>query len=122
LIDLQKYSTDNDNVKYLLLIIDIYSRYIRIFPLKNKESKNMLAAFKSLDNLPTNLWTDLGSDFIRREFKKWCKHNDINLYHTGGESKAVFAERAIRTIKGLISGVMIETNTDRYIDDLPEIV
>lgn len=122
LIDLQKYSTDNDNVKYLLLIINIYSRHIWIFPLKNKESKNVLNAFKSLDNLPTNLWTDLGSEFISKEFKRWCERNDINLYHTGGESKAVFAERAIRTIRGLISETMIETNSTRYIDNLNEIV
>jgi hypothetical protein len=104
LIDLQKYSVENDNIKYILLIIDIYSRFIWLFPLKNKEGKNVLNDFKNLDTFPSNLWTDLGSEFINKQFKKWCGDNDINLYHTGGESKAVFAERAIRTIKGMING------------------
>ena len=41
LIDLQKYSVENDNIKYILLIIDIYSRFIWLFPLKNKEGKKI---------------------------------------------------------------------------------
>jgi hypothetical protein len=122
LIDLQSLAPVNDDVKYILLIIDIYSRYIWLFPLQNKESKTVLDYFKSFETLPNNLWTDLGSEFTNKSFKKWCSDNDINLYHTGGESKAVFAERAIRTIKNNIYGDMIEYNTNRYIDDLINIV
>jgi len=122
LIDVQKYAARNDNFKYILLIIDIYSRYIWLFPLLNKESKTVLDCFETFNELPENLWTDRGSEFTNKRFKNWCKANDVNLYHTGGESKAVFAERAIRTIRGLINGEMIEDNTDRYIDDLADIL
>jgi transposase InsO family protein len=44
------------------------------------------------------------------------------LYHTGGESKAVFAERFNRTLKSSINAYMIESNTDKYIDILNELV
>ena len=111
LIDLQKCSVENVGIKYILLIIDIYNRFIWLFPLKNKEGKPILNDFKSIKTFPANLWTDLGSEFINKQFKKWCGDNDINLYHTGGESKAVFAERVIRTIKGMINGLMIENKT-----------
>jgi len=104
------------------LIIDIYSRYIWLFPLLNKETNTVLKCFQTFDELPSNLWTDLGKEFTNKQFIKWCDDNDIHLYHTGGESKAVFAERAIRTIKTMISGLMIEDNTDRYIDDLDNIL
>jgi len=122
LIDLQRFSSVNDDVKFILLIIDIYSRYVWLFPLKNKESKSVLDCFKSFSTLPNNLWTDLGTEFTNKAFKKWCSDNDVNLYHTGGESKAVYAERAIRTIMNYIHGDMIEFNTNRYIDDLTNIM
>jgi hypothetical protein len=96
---------------------------VRIFfPLKNKETNSVLNCFKTFEDLPTNLWTDLGKEFINKSFKKWCEYNSINLYHTGGESKAVFAERAIRTIKTRITEIIIENENYRYIDALKNIV
>jgi hypothetical protein len=121
LIDLQRFSSVNDGVKFILLIIDIYSRFIWLFPLLNKDSKSVLDCFKSFDELPNNLWTDLGGEFTNKPFKKWCVDNGIHLYHTGSDSKAVFAERAIRTIMNYIHGDMILYNTNRYIDDLSNI-
>jgi hypothetical protein len=105
-----------------LVILDIYSRYVWVFPLTNKDTKSVLNKFKSFKKLPENIWTDLGGEYTNTEFKNWCKKNNINLYHTGGESKAVFAERFNRTLKSSINAYMIESNTDKYIDILNELV
>ena len=69
LVDMSNISEDNDNVKFLLNIIDIYSRYAYSFPLKTKKASEILDAFKTLKVLPRNLWIDQGSEFYNRELE-----------------------------------------------------
>ena len=45
------------------------------------------------------MWVDKGSEFYNNSFKKWLKHNDIQMYSTNNEAKSAVAERFIRTIK-----------------------
>jgi hypothetical protein len=120
--DLSNISKFNDGYKYLLTIIDIYSRYTFVFPLKDKTSKSVLNCFKTIKQYPKNLWIDKGGEFLSKEFKSFCKEKDINIYHTYGESKAVFIERFNRTLKNRITQYMIENNTSKYINALDDIV
>ena len=90
LVDVSNISEDNDNVKFLLNIIDVYSRYSWSIPLKNKSSKSVLEAFKCIKTTPKNLWTHEGKEFFNKDFLKYCKDNNINLYHTYSGLKAVF--------------------------------
>ena len=48
LIDLSKYSSINRNYKWLLTIIDIYSRRAWAIPLKTKKSEEVASALKKL--------------------------------------------------------------------------
>ena len=82
IVDLSNLSKYNNGYKYLLTIIDIYSRYVFVFALKDKTSKSVLNCFKKLKPYPNNLWVDRGGEFLSREFKSFCKQNDINIYHT----------------------------------------
>lgn len=122
LIDYNNLSKFNKNVKYLLCVMDIYSRFVWVFPLKDKSSQLVLQSFKTFQNFPYKLWTDLGKEFINKDFKEFCKMNNITIYHTYGDSKAVFIERFNRTLKRKISEYMIINNTNKYIDVLREIV
>ena len=122
LVDYSKYAKFNKGFKYLLCIIDIYSRYAWVFPLKDKTSKTILNKFKTFPAFPKKLWVDRGSEFINKEFKEFCKSKQITIYHTYGESKAVFIERFNRTLKRKISEYMIEENTTKFIDALNNIV
>ena len=36
LIDMQAFSQDNNGIKYLLTVIDIFSKFVSIVPLKGK--------------------------------------------------------------------------------------
>jgi hypothetical protein len=102
--------------------MDIYSRYAFVFPLKDKKGSTIIKCFKELKNYGRNLWIDKGGEFLNNEFKKFCKDNNINIYHTYGDSKAVYIERFNRTLKQRINNYFIENNTNKYIDVLDNIV
>lgn len=114
----------NKNVKYLLVCIDNFSRFLRVEPLKNKEASTTKTAFQKMlkkGQQPKYIWIDDGSEF-EASFKSFCKSVGIKIYHTFSENKACYAERAIRTLKNLLYRYMEEENTSTYIDKLQELV
>ena len=122
LLDVSNISQDNYNIKFLLNIIDVYSRYVFCFPLKSKKSSEIVNAFKSLKELPHNLWVDEGSEFYNKDFKKFCSQNDINMYHTYSGIKSSFVERFNRTIRQMMYIYFTEHNTDYYLDVLDKMI
>jgi len=44
-IDVQALSRHNDGVKYLLTVIDVFSKFLHMVPLKSKTGKDVSAAF-----------------------------------------------------------------------------
>ena len=69
LLDVNKFRTTNKNITFLLVVIDIYSRYIFIEPLKNKTALSVLDAFKKIGEIPKNLWVDEGKEFYNKDMK-----------------------------------------------------
>ena len=122
LADMSMYSHQNKGIKFLCCIIDVYSRFVWVFPIKNKTGSVLVETFEKLKDYPNNLWCDMGTEFLNKEFKNFCKENNINIYHTFGNSKASFIERFIRTLKNKIMKIQLINASYRYIDDLKEIV
>ena len=87
-------------------VIDIFSKYALVVPLKDKKGVGIVNAFqKILDKSgrkPNKIWVDKGSEFYNNSFKKWIKDNDIEMYSIQNEGKSVIAERFIRTLKNKI--------------------
>ena len=122
LVDMSNVKEDNDNVTFLLNIIDIYSRYAYSFPLKTKKAEEILKVFEKLKVLPKNIWSDEGNEFYNSKFKAFCKTHSINLYHTYSGLKSVFVERFNRTLKEMTYRYFTEHNTDKYIDVLNDFI
>ena len=93
----------NKGFRLLLCVIEIFSKYTWVFPLKNKKDVSIVHAFQKilddLDRKPNKIWADKGSEFYNNSFKKWLKDNDIEMYSIHNEGKSVAAERFIRTLK-----------------------
>jgi len=87
-----------------LLIIDIFSKYMTVVPLKTKQPKDVLEGmeegFKNIGGLPETAYTDdegaLNSSLIQDYFK------NNNIKHITTRTHAAVAERAVRTIKDMI--------------------
>ena len=64
LIDMQKYGDWNDGYKYVLLVIDTFSKYVWLRPLKRKTGEEVADAFADIFNTsgrtPAKLVTDKG--------------------------------------------------------------
>ena len=126
LADMQLLSKFNKGFRFLLCVIDIFSKYASVIPLKDKKGISIVNAFqiilKESKRKPNKIWVDKGSEFYNNSFKKWLKDNDIVMYSTNNERKSVVAERFIRTLKNKIYKYMTSISKNVYIDKLDDIV
>ena len=122
LLDVSNMSKSNNKIKFLLIIVDVYSRYAYVVPLKTKNGEDVLNGFKSIDKTPKNLWVDEGKEFYNTEMKKYCKEKNINMYHTYTGLKSVYAERFNRTLRDLIFTYLNSNDVKNYLNELPKIV
>ena len=126
LADMQLLSKFNKEFRFLLCVIDIFSRYAWVIPLKDKKGISIVYAFqiilKESNSKPNKIWVDKGSEFYNISFKKWLKDNDIEMLSTNNEGKCVIAERFIRTLKNKIYKYMTSISKNVYIDKLDDIV
>ena len=118
------HEKQNKGFKYLLTVIDVYSKFAWTYPLKVKTGKQMIALFEKIfrERKPKKLWTDLGTEFINKDFKKFLADNDVELYHTFNEGKAVVIERFNRTLKEKMWRYFTETKNNKYLDILPKLL
>ena len=117
-----KLAKDNNGVKYLLVRQDLFDRTVDAKRMKSKDSKETVRAFLSMitkKNWPKN-WVDKGTEFAG-EFKKLCKAERIQIHSTMSDTKAAFAERAIRSLKNILYRYM-EDNGYKYIHKLTQFV
>ena len=71
LIDMQPFSKDNNGIKYLLIVIDIFSKFAWIVPLKRKSGQEVANAFSSIlkGRKPIKIWVDRGCEFITKTYE-----------------------------------------------------
>ena len=126
LVDVKLISKHNKGIKYLLCVIDLFRKYARVIPLKDKKGMSIVTAFQKIlkqsNRKPNKIWVDQGSEFYRNSFKKWAKDNYISMYSTHNEGKSVSAERFIRTLKNRIYKHMAAIGKNVYYDILDDIV
>ena len=126
LADMQLLSKYNKGIRFLLCVIDIFSQYAWVVPLKDRKGISIVKAFQSIlkqsNRKPNKIWIDKGSEFCNVYFKKWLRDNDIVMYSTHNEGKSVVAERFIRTLKSKIYKYMTSISKNVYIDKLDDIV
>ena len=84
------------------MFIDVFSKYGRIRPLKDKEGETVTEAFKSIfkeGRKPQYLWTDKGKEFYNKHLKEFLDKHNITLYATENEEKSSVVERWNRTMR-----------------------
>ena len=126
LADMQLLSKYNKGIRFLLCVIDIFSKYAWVVPLKDKKCVSIATAFQSIlkqsNRKPNKIWVGKGFEFYNASFKKCLRVNDIVMYSTNNEGKSVVAERFIRTLKSKIYKYKTSISKNGYIDKLNDIV
>ena len=122
LVDMQLISKYNKEIRYILCVIDIFSKYAWVVPLKDKKGVTTVNAFQSiLDNSkrrPNKIWIDQGSEFYNSHFKKWLKDNDIKMYSTHNAGKSVVAVKFIRSLENNIYKWLLCQKIFDVLDDI----
>ena len=126
----------NHNMRYVLIIIDLFSRYVWAFPLESKAKYNeynftqtVLPCFRELFNgnagtwismervddtpvKPKKLWVDRGGEFYNNNFINFLKLHNIQIYSTKSiVRKPAIVERFNRTFKEYMWKYFAEKNT-----------
>ena len=82
LADIESLSKYNKRIKYLLYAIDLFSKYARVIPLKDKKGTSIVNAFQKIisqERKPNKIWVDQGSEFHNQSFKNFLKINNIEM-------------------------------------------
>ena len=116
----------NYKKRYVLVVIDILSRYLFAEPVKSKQPNDVVEGFKKiLQKSKTKVWRvyhDNGTEF-KGAFQKFLQDNDIQqLWAKNYETKAAVCERAIRTIRSRLGKYFTQHGTKRYLKILPKII
>ena len=134
LVDMQKLSKWNKGCKYLLMVLDLFSKYGWIVPLKTKTGLEVSKAFESIFRQlkvlgakgtvpkPKKLWADKGKEYYNKNVKDLLAKNNIEIYSTENEEKSSVCERWNRTIKEKMYKRFTIQNNTVYIDIVPKIL
>ena len=133
LIDVQALSRHNDGVKYLLTVINVFSKFLHMVPLKSKSGKDVSSAFqlvlkdprysKPFKRRPVWVRTDKGKAFLNESFQKLLKREGIHFQVCRNpDIKCSIVERVQQTVRDKLYKYFTHKNTYRYVDVLSDFV
>ena len=126
ILDLKDCGPENNrNYRYVLVIIDNFSKFGWTIPLKNKNAQTIKDSFENIlinsKRKPNLLESDRGKEFYNNIFQDFLNKNDIKHYSRNSSYGAVFAERFNKTIRDLPKRPVFEKGDGNWIDILPTI-
>ena len=126
ILDLKDYGPENNRkYRYVLVVIDNFSKYGWTIPLKNKNAITIRDSFENIlissKRKPNLIESDRGKEFYNNIFQDFLNKNNIKLYSRNSSYGAVFAERFNRTIRDLLKKIVFEQGDAKWIDILPTI-
>ena len=124
LVDMQKYFRMNKGYKYIFVNIDIFSKYAWSFPIKSKTIKDIKPCFEKIfkERKPKYIWSDQESSFFSKEMLKFFEDNNIKIYHTYSNLKAVVIERFNRSLRELMMKEFVKNNNTVWYNILKELI
>ena len=121
LVEMQEFAKENNGYRYILTIIDVFSKYAWVKPIKNKTGKLVSEAFAEVFNerKPDSLRTDKGKEFMNSELQNLLKKNHVRYYTAKNpEIKCAVIERFNRTFKSRMFKYFTSVGKRKWIDQL----
>lgn len=127
LLDVSRLAYYNSNVKYLLVVVDCFSRFAFVIPLKRKLGLHVSDAIDNLykqnsDRIPNYIWTDEGGEFMNVDVRTTLRKYRIKWYSIISSKKASIVERLNRSLRLLLSKALFGKSRPRYLELLPKLV
>ena len=126
ILDLKDCGPENNRgYRYVLVIIDNFSKFGWTIPLKNKNAQTIKDSFESIlissKRKPNLFESDRGKQFYNNIFQDFLNKNNIKLYSRNTSLGAVFAERYNLTVRNLLKRPVFEKGDGNWIDVLQTI-
>ena len=124
LVDMMKYSKVNRVYKYIFTNIDIFSKYAWSFPIKSKKVSDIKPCFEKIfkERKPKYIWSEQETSFFSKEMLKFFEDNNVKIYYTYSNLKAVIIERFNRSLRELMMKSFVKSNNTVWYNILPEII
>lgn len=125
LVEMQNYKNENNGYRYLLNVIDTFSKFAWGMPLKSKTAKDVTAAMKSIldqGRVPKLLHTDDGKEFFNSSFKALLATHNIKLYSTFSVMKASIVERFNRTLKSNMFRMFSLQGSYKWVNSIQKLI
>lgn len=124
LVDMKEYYKENNGYKYILVVINCFSKYVWAFPLKTKTSKEVAVSLEKVFRIqkPIHFCTDSGGEFTGKEVQNLMKKYNVIHYVVYSEKKASIVERVNRTLKTMMWKEFNIQGTYQWIKLLKKIV
>lgn len=127
LVEMIPYARQNSGYKYLLMVIDTFSKYAWVKKIKNKSGPVVTKAMKEIlhenpDRIPKNIQSDLGKEFYNKHFQALMKRYRINHYTTYTKMKASIVERFNRTFLNKLWKQFSLQGTHKWLQHFEKIV
>lgn len=126
LAEMQPYAKENRGFRYILVVIDCYSKYVWTRAIKSKTAVEVVSAIGDIiqeaNYIPKNIQSDQGSEFYNKPFSALMKLHNINHYSTYSTKKAAIVERVIRTLKNYLYKEFSLRGSHKWLDVLADVV
>jgi hypothetical protein len=131
IFDLAKYYKENQGYKYILCIVDVYSRKIWTYKMKNKDNINVFESFQQFikdSNIekykPTMIMSNHDSMFSSDQFKEILEKYDIiqNLNIKDDHYALGLSDCFARTLKKTFTRILLSNNNSNWVKQLDKVV
>ena len=124
LVDMQAYSRQNKGYRWIITVIDTFSKKLWCFKLKNKSADSVYQALRPLleKNRPQKIETDGGGEFINKKFRDLFEKLKIDGYTISSDRKCAIVERVNRTLKTRMFRAFTARGRHQWYDILDDLV
>ncbi len=124
LVEMQAHERINDGHRYILTVVDVFSRYAWTRAVKRKTGPIVAEALESIlqqGRKPIYLQTDQGLEFYNTSVKNMLKEYNVELFSVYSQHKAALVERFNRTLKGKMYRAFTHFGNYKWLDILPKL-
>jgi transposase InsO family protein len=125
---LDKYETANKGYKYILCMIDIFSRFVNAVPMRNKDEETVLKAFQLIIHetkiIPTNIISDSDSSFLSKRFQAYIEEGNINFIPVAINDHHALGvlDRFALTLKRILTKYRIANKDANWVNILEKVI
>ena len=126
--DVSRFETSNKKFKYMFAVVDVFTRFAYIIPMKNKDIDSTSKALEEIlsynKNKPYLIMSDNDSSFLGSEFQKvlvkYDIHHDPNA--VGDHNSLGIIDNFAKRIKRILTAYFLQSKKKNWIDVIQKIV